>query len=202
MTAITSYSALQGAVGEWLHRADLAAQVPTFIALAETRLSSDLSTRHMEARTTLNATAGDAWLPLPADMLEMRRLVLQTDPAIVLKYATPDQIAADYPLSLSSRPAVFTVIGDQAQLAPIPDSDYALELVYQQRIPALSDSNTSNWLLAAWPNAYLYGALVAAQPYIINDERLPLFQALYREAVDGINAIEWYSGSTLRVRAR
>lgn len=200
--AITDYASLQASLANWLHRSDLTAMIPDFIALAEAKLSSDLDARSMEARTTLTATAGNAYLTLPTDMLEMRRLLLQTDPVIPLKYATPDQIAADYSMSSTGRPAVFAVIGGQLQLAPIPDSAYSIELTYQQRVPALSGTNTTNWLITNWPNAYLYGALCAAQPYIVNDARLPTFQALYQEAVEGINGIDWYSGSTMRVRAR
>ena len=29
-----------------------------------------------------------------------------------------------------------------------------------------------------------------------------MIQSLYRQAVDGLNSIDWYSGSTMRVRAR
>lgn len=200
--AITDYASLKTSLANWLHRSDLTAMIPDFIALAEAKLSADLDARSMESRTTLVTVAGNAYLTLPNDMLEMRRLVLQTDPAIVLKYATPDQIAADYPMSLTGRPSVFAVIGGQAQLAPTPDSAYTLELTYQQRIPALSESNTTNWLITSFPNAYLYASLCAAQPFIVNDARLPMFQVLYKEAVDGINGIDWYSGSTMRVRAR
>lgn len=200
--AISDYAGLQASVAAWLHRSDLTAIIPDFIALAEAKMASDIDARPMDIQVTLTATAGNQLVALPSDMLEMRRLLLVTDPLIVLKYATPDQISSDYSVSLAGRPAVFAVLGANLQLAPVPDSDYSLSLDYKQRIPALSNSNTTNWLLTAFPNAYLYCALCAAQPYIINDERLPMFQALYREAVDGINAIDWYSGSTMRVRAR
>jgi len=201
--SISTYAQLQAAVANWLHRTDLTAQIQDFIALAEARLSADIDARPMEARTTLTATAGSAWVTLPSDMLEMRRLSVSGAGAVrVLKYATPDQIDSDYPMAVSACPAVFAVIGSQLQLAPVPDSDYALEITYLQRIPALSDSNTTNWLLTGFPNAYLYGALVAAQPYLIDDDRLPMFRELYAEAVGAINKIDWYSGSTMRVRAR
>lgn len=200
--AITDYASLQSSVANWLHRADLTAQIPDFISIAEANLSADLVARPMEVRTSLTTTASSAYVDLPGDMLEMVRLLLQTNPVVPLKYASADGLAADYPSSQTGRPAVFSVIGNQLQLAPIPDSAYTLELTYQQRIPALSNSNTTNWLLSSWPNAYLYGALCAAQPFLMNDSRLPTFQALYKEAVDGINSIDWYSGSTMRVRAK
>ncbi len=200
--AITDYTSLQAAVSNWLHRSDLSVQVPDFIALAEARLSVDLVARAMETSTMLTVTAGNAYVTLPNDMLEMARIVLQSDPLLALKYASADELIADFSTNTPGQPTIFTVIGNKAQLAPIPDSNYTLELVYQQRIPALSNSNTTNWLITNWPNAYLYGALVAAQPFIANDERLPLFQALYKQAVDGINGIDWYSGSTMSVRTR
>ena len=200
--AITTYSELQASVANWLHRADLAAQIPDFIALAEAKLSADLAARAMETRATLAVTAGNAYLPLPSDMMEMHRLAVQGDPVRVLSYRSPDELQQDYPFSTSGKPAVFTVMGGEIQLAPIPDAAYTLELTYKQRIPALSATNTTNWLLSAWPNAYLYATLCAAQPYLVNDERMPAFQALYREAVDGINGIDWYSGTTMKVRAR
>ena len=200
--AITDYTTLQASIASWLHRADLTAQIPDFICLAESKLSSDLDARPMETRAALTTVLGNAYVTLPTDMLEMRRLLLQTDPAIPLQYETPDQLSVMYGASTTGRPSVFTVIGGELQLAPIPDAVYALELTYQRRIPALSDSNTSNWLLTSFPNAYLYGAFCAAQPYLVNDARLAMFQALYKEAVNGINSVDWYSGSTMRVRAR
>ena len=200
--ALATYTDLKASVASWLHRADLTTLIPDLIALAESRLSADLDARPMESRTSLTATAGSAWVTLPADMLEMRRFTVQTDPVRVLNYSTPDQIAADFPVALAGVPAVFAVIGSQAQLAPVPDSDYTLELTYQQRIPALSDSNTTNWLLTGFPNAYLYASLCEAAPWLQDDARIPVLEAKYAQAVQGINSIDWYSGSTMRVRAR
>ncbi|MNN98291.1 hypothetical protein D3C81_2176490 [compost metagenome] len=79
---------------------------------------------------------------------------------------------------------------------------YSLELTYRQRIPTLSVSNTTNWLLTNWPNAYLYASLLAATPFIMNDARLPVWGQLYTQAIEGINGIDWYSGTTMKVRSR
>lgn len=198
--SIVDYASLQTAIGNWLHRTDLTAQIPDFIALAEAYMNGDLDSRSMETRTALTATAGNAYLSLPSDMIEMRRLMLQADYNEPLDYLTPDQMAKEYPTSTTNKPQAFTVIGSQVQLGPIPDSAYTVELTYLQRIPALSVTNTTNWVLTSYPNAYLFGALVAAQPFLVNDARIATFQGLYKEAVDQINGIDWYSGSTMRVR--
>lgn len=200
--AITDYASLQASVANWLHRSDLTGQIQDFIALAEQKLNADIDARQMDARASMSTAAGAAYVNLPSDLLEMYRLSVQTNPVRVLKYTSPDQLAVDYPTATPGVPAIFSIVGTQLQLAPTPDAAYTLECTYRQRIPALSKVNPSNWLLQAYPGAYLYGALCAAQPYIVNDARLPTFQALYREAVDGINSIDWYSGTTMTVRTR
>lgn len=202
MSAIVDYDSLKTAVANWLHRTDLDALVGDFISLAEGRMSADINARPMEIRTSLTTVSGNAYVSLPTDMLEMSRLIVQTDPVYTLQYRSADQLSTEFPTSLVGEPKVFAVIGSQIQLAPIPDSAYTLELTYQQRIPSLSATNTTNWLITAFPNAYLYAALCAAQPFIMNDARLPVFEKLYFDSVKAINSIDWYSGSTMRVRAK
>ena len=200
--ALDTYSDLKASLANWLHRADLEALIPDFIRMAEIQMNADVTSRSMETRVVLTATAGDANLDLPGDVLDIRRLQVLGSFNRVLIYRSADEVAQENPLSRSGVPEVFMVHGSSLELAPIPDSNYSIELLYYQRIPALSDANPTNWLLTICPNAYLYGALLAAQPYLINDERIPMIQSLYRQAVDGLNAIDWYSGSTMRVRAR
>lgn len=200
--AISDFDTLCSALAKWLHRDDLAGVIPDFITLAEEKMSADIDSKRMEVRVV--DTVDSQYINLPDDLLEMRRLVILDDPAVVLQYVTPDQISSDYPFASSGQPRVFTVIGGQAQLAPVPDTAYSIELTYKQKIPPVSAAagKTTNWLLTSNPSVYLYGALIQAQPYMINDERLATFAALYKTVIDAINSVDWYSGSTMRVRAR
>ena len=199
---IATYTDLQSAVAGWLHRTDLTARIQDFITLAEVQMNSDLDSRSMELTATLTTVAGTAMLALPADMVEMRRLRTTTSPMRVLKYATPDELSSEYAYGAAlGTPISFTVVSGSLELAPTPDAAYSLELVYRQRVPSLSATNATNWVLTQSPDVYLYGALVAAHPFTMDDGRLPVFQQLYKRAVDAVNSIDWYSGSTLRVRA-
>jgi hypothetical protein len=200
--SITTYAELQTAVASWLNRGDLTSNITDFITLAEAQLSAEVRGRLMDTKTTLTTVIGVNTVTLPTDMLEMRRFQVTGSYNQPLSYRTPDEQSIDFSANSSGQPIVFTVIGANAELAPVPDAVYSLELTYRQRIPALSASNTTNWLLTAWPNAYLYAALLAATPFIMNDARLPVWQALYKQAIDGINEIDWYSGTTMKVRAR
>lgn len=201
--SIGTYSELQTAVASWMHRADLTDRIPEFIALCEARANGHSKSRLMEARTTLTATSGNAYVTLPSDMLEMRRLVVtSSSPLSTLKYVSPDEITFSYPTTQQGVPAVFAVIGSQVQLAPIPDSSYTLEVSYLQKIPALSEANPTNWLLTNFPDVYLYGTLLQAVTYTQDFGQLNTLQTLYRDAVENMNAIDWYSGSLMAVRAR
>lgn len=200
--ALATYADLQASVTSWLNRPNLAAVVPDLIALAESRLNQDLDNiRAMEVKTTLSTVANVATVSLPADLLEMKRLQVLDSPNYILKYLSADELAAQYPSGPTGKPEQFGVIGGALELAPIPDGVYTLELTYFQKLPPLA-SNATNWLLTAWPDAYLYASLCAAQPYLMNDARLAVFERLYRQAVAGVNGIDWYSGSTMRVTAR
>ena len=59
-------------------------------------------------------------------------------------------------------------------------------MTYYAKIPALSGSNASNWLLARSPDVYLYGSLVAAEAFLMNDERLGVWKGATDEIVAGI----------------
>ncbi|WP_288076721.1 hypothetical protein [Pseudomonas sp.] len=200
--SISTYSELKAEIASWLNRSDLSETIPTLIQLAEVQLNADLTSRFMEVKASLPVTAGVSTASLPSDLLDIKRLQVVGSPNRVLIYRSPDEIAQDNAANQTGMPETFSVFGNTLELAPIPDSDCTLELLYYQKIPALSDSNPTNWLLTNWPNAYLFGALLQAQPFLMNDERIPVFQSLYSQAVEGLNVVDWYSGSTMRVRAR
>jgi hypothetical protein len=202
--SIATYSDLQTSVANWLHRSDLTALIPDFITIGETMLNGDLDSRSQEIRTNLTCDTATRLLTLPSDMVEMRRLsLLSADPIRVLEYKSPEQLYADNNyINSAQMPDSFTVIGGSIELNCLPDSTYTVELIYRQKLPALSNSNTTNWLLTGYPNAYLFASLLASAPYTQDDDRIATWQKAYSDAVDTVNSIDWYSGSGLRVRAR
>lgn len=202
-SSIVDFASLQTAIAAWLHRSDLTSVIPDFIANAEAIMSAKLKSRSMENRATLTATAGNAYVALPTDMVEARRLVFtSSDPNYTLRYVTPDELTKLYPFaSQQGIPQEWTVIGPNAQFGPVPSSAYTFELTYLQRIPALSGSNTTNWVLTSNPNVYLYGALAEACNYIRDPDSAATFAQMFATGMEAINAIDWYSGSTMQVRS-
>ncbi len=86
---------------------------------------------------------------------------------------------------------------------PTPDGSYSAILMYYAKVPTLSDSNETNWLLTHYPDIYLYGALLHSAPYLREDERAQTWAALHAAAVVRVNnasSKSTTSGSGLRLK--
>jgi hypothetical protein len=205
--ALNTYSGLKDAVADWLDRSDISTRIPDFITLAEARINRDLRIRAMEVRSTMTTTAGKRYFNLPGGYLQMRNIQLNTDAIKPLEYVTPEMLDRLYSGSVSGVPRAYTLIGDEIQLAPVPDAAYILEMAFYEKFTELGDGTsgtvTSNWLTKNAPDVLLYGALLEAEPFIKNDERIPVWLNAYRESIDKIqkaDARDRHSGSAMRVR--
>jgi hypothetical protein len=183
--AITTYAELQAAAGNWLDHGLFAARVPEFIALFEAAANRRLRVREQEATATLTPVSGA--VALPADYLAWRRLTWTGAPRVELQYVHPSYLQAAYPSSPTDVPRIFSIEGTTLTIRPLDGTP--LELDYFQKIPALSDAAPSNWLLAAHPDIYLFGSLVEAEMFGVNDERAPLWKARRDEIFDEIEKL-------------
>ena len=195
-----SYSELKTTIASYLARSDLTAIIPDFIRLAEIRLQRDLRIRQMLTVATANTIGGQTTIGIPTDFLEMRDIHIDANPIRTLAYKAPNSFYAQYKATESGVPNIYTVLADEMQFAPIPDSTYILQMLYYAKPPVLSDSNASNIFLANAPDALLYGALGEAEPYLMNDARLQVWAALYERAVTSISNADQgseYSGQPM-----
>lgn len=201
--AYTSYSDLQTSVANYLGRSDLTAVIPDFIRFAETRLAREIRTRKMLKSATASMTAGDARVALPTDFLEVRDLYTQGNPRMPVTYMSPSAFTRDARADESGLPVFYTVLSAEFQFAPIPDTGYVLEILYYAQPTVLSSSNSSNVFLANYPDALLYGSLLEAEPYLINDARSQTWATLYDRAIKNIQDSDQnseYSGIPLQMR--
>lgn len=185
--ALTNYNDLKTTVANYLGRTDLTSQIPDFISLAELRLSRDLRTRKLLKSVTTTMTGGDSTVALPSDFLELRDLYIDATPRITVSYLSPSAFSRDARTTDSGRPVFYTVLGQEFDFAPIPDTNYTLELLYYFKPVAMSNSVASNEFLANYPDALLYASLGEAEPYLMNDARINTWAAMYDRAVARIN---------------
>jgi len=202
--ALDTFSGLKTTIADYLNRDDLTSAIPGFITLAESKFNRKLRVRQMVKRAT--ATLDTQYFAFPSDFLQAKEFQLNTNPITYLQYVTQNQ--GDYGSAnnyvAAGKPQFYTIIGTQIQVIPTPDTGYTGELTYYGKIPALSDSNTSNWLLAYAPDLYLYGSLVEATPYLKDDERLAVWSTLYTNSLGDIEIADQRASvaSTPIVRAR
>jgi hypothetical protein len=182
--AIDTYATLKTAIENWTHRSDLDSVIDDFIDLTEARLNRDLLVSQQEVRATTLATS--EYLALPTDFLSLRNIQLNTSPVRELQYVSP--IEMDRLDDNSTDLNYYTIVGDEIQLQSV--SSDTLEIAYFKKISSLSDSNTSNWVLASHPEAYLYGCLAEAFKYTINDEQAAKYTNLFTEVIAKIKTLD------------
>lgn len=184
--AITNYSELKSSIADWLNRADLTAVIPDFIALAEAQINRQLRTHDMIKRAT--ATVTDDYFSVPLDWLETNVLVNLGTQTIPMEYVDYERLNELKGLSISGDPRFYTMIDGKFLILPAASSTApaTLELSYVGKIPALSDSNTTNWLLTKSPDLYLYASLMQAEPYLKNDERVGIWAAAMQNSMENM----------------
>ena len=205
--ALGTFTELKDALADWLDRSDLTDRIPDFITLAEARLNRDVRIRPMEVRSSMETTAGQRYFNLPGGYLQMRNMQINSNPITPLEYITPEMLDRLYGSDTTGKPKAYTLIGDEIQLAPIPDSDYTVEMAFYEKFTPLGDGTSgtvvSNWITKNAPDILLYSALLEAEPFIKNDERIALWLNAYNVGIKRIqdaDARDRHSGSAMRVR--
>ena len=214
--AINTYATLQTAVANWLDRSDLTDRIPEFISLAEARMNRTLRLSMMlnVDETTLGGAAtligGTRDYALPSGYLQMVDFHLRTSPITTLSYLTPENMNRMWAGSQGGKPLAYTIFADNStgtpikkvRLGPSPASAYDYSIMFYKKIDALSVANTTEQMLTDNPDIYLYGALLEAEPFLMNDQRVQLWATAFQESVRALQEQDnkdRHSGSAMRV---
>jgi len=177
--ALENYDDLKASIADWLDRDDLTTVIPDFILMAENRFDREVRIRDMIRRST-TTTSDSKLLALPADYLEMKRLMLNYDPVRVVRQTSADQLAMRFANGSSGKPNYFAV-HECIEFDRVPTLVDA-EIIYYARLTNLSDVNPTNVLLNNNPDLYLFASLLAAEAYTGNDPRIPIWSQAYAQA--------------------
>ena len=201
--AISNYSELQTAVANWLDRDDLAARIPEFIALCEARFNRSLRIRAMETLDiSVDTVSGTSTVALPTGYVQMRDISLITSPITQLQYLTPEIMNRLNAGSLTGKPETYTIIANNILFGPTPDSAYDISMLYYKTFDPLTALAPTNWVITNAPDVYLYGALLEAEPFLMNDQRVQLWATALTQSITTLQEQDnkdRHSGSALRV---
>ena len=202
--ALSNYSQLKSSVADWLNRTDLTTAIVDFITLAEAQFNKEIRNRKMIKRAT--ATIDSQYSAVPSDWLQTVDFVIESNPIVTLEFVTNeklDKLRETY--TSSGTPKFYTIVGQELEVLPVPDSATLTgEITYYSKIPNLTDTATTNWLLNSNPDIYLYGTLLQSAPYLVDDSRIPVWASLYQKLVKDLEIADQKArvgDSTLRMKA-
>ena len=187
--AVTTYTGLKDSIASWLARVadtQITGNAADFITLAEAYLNRNIRVRQMETVQTLTTSSGTA--NLSDDYLAWKRMTYIGDPYKSIAYMHPNVFNAFQPTVAEGDPVNFTIEGSNIYIRPYNDSA-SFEFLYYAKIPALSDDNTSNWLLEAHPDLYLAASLAEANAYLINPEHATLWRQKADDIIGQMNVL-------------
>ncbi len=76
----------------------------------------------------------------------------------------------------------------QFYIAPTPAVNYTGFLTYLSFPPTFDINFPVNFLTDKYPNLLLYACMMEAIPYLKSDERIPVFESLYKRALESVNS--------------
>lgn len=183
--AITTYAELKSSIANWLNRDDLTAVIPDFISLTEAGINRSVRHWRMEKRVTTDVDG--QYTGLPGDYLEGIRFSVSNGDRLELLSQGEMQQRRTTSNNTSGKPKYYAISDGQLELYPTPDSSYSVEMIYYGQIAPLADATPTNWLLTHHPDAYLYGSLIHAAPYLGDDQRATVWASLHQSALDAID---------------
>lgn len=191
--AVMTYDSLVENVQSYLERTDAAtiAKIPLFIMLAEQVIAAEIKFLGNLVVNTSTMVANANVIDKPArwhKTVSMNITVAgERRPVLLRKYEYirnywPNPAETDVPLFYCDYDYTHWLVG------PTPNAPYVFEVLYYERAQPLDLSNQTNWFTTYAPQALLYGSLLQAMPFLKNDDRIPMWQAQYKQIIDVLKA--------------
>jgi hypothetical protein len=189
VASVMTYDSLVENVQSYLERTDEATldKIPLFIMLAEQTIAAQikfLGNLTVQSSTmVLNSNVIDKPARWHKTVSMNITVAGRRQPVLLRKYEYlreywPDPVATDVPKFYCDYDYTHWLV------APTPSDDFTFEVLYYERLQPLDSSNQTNWFTTYAPQALLYGTLLQAMPFLKNDERVQLWQALYQQSMD------------------
>ena len=185
-----NYATLKTLVLDYLHRTDLTDKLATFVTLAEALLFREINIKALEIAVT--GTTTGAAIALPADCATVGRVTVNyAGMENALDYASqPNLYSAGVPMS-------YTLEANTLKF-DTSSSGHGYTLYYTPKIEALSDINTSNWLLDNAPDLYLCAAQLEGAKYVKDDAQIAALGAMMAPLMDSVQRLTQRTGQPAR----
>lgn len=184
--ALDTYSNLKLEIAAWTARADLTGAsggIDTYIDMAESWFNRNLRVRQMVTMKCPLSVSTGGLVTHPGDWKAWKQLAILNTPIQVLRSTSDGALLLADNTNAAGYPQKYVVRGTSSQVWPAPNGTYTYRGIYYAAVPALSASQTTNWLLTEYPEAYLFGALLFGYAYFQGDERIGLWKAAWEQVL-------------------
>ena len=217
-----NYSALSAALVAYTENTstEFAAQIPTFVQQAETRIYNSIQFPALRKSVTGTTTASNKYFQCPTDFLSVYEMAVVNPTTSEYEYLLDKDVSfirQAYPVPTSTGiPKYYALFGPRSDdvteltfiLGPTPADAYTVELhyfYYPESITTAASGRT--WLGDNFDPVLFYGALVEAATYMKQEADLvALYNQKYQEALalakrlgDGLEKSDAYRNGQARV---
>jgi hypothetical protein len=184
--------------------------IDTFIKNCEERLLYAVDLQVFRKNVTGNCTSGNKYLAVPGDFLSPFSLAVTASGSTVFLLNKDVEYLQEYnPIGAQGVPKYYSFFDiNNILLAPVPSSNFSVEMHYYYRPESIVDAGTS-WLGDNAEQALLYGSLVEAYTFMKGDtELLQFYNSRFLESLnrlmnfgEGREETDAYRDGLIRVKA-
>lgn len=182
--------------------------IDTFIRVAESKINRLLKTREQTKRAYILTVTDQEYYVLPPDYRGLRDIQLNTDlpqnphQTLPMTYINPEQMNVRRNQIYGGK-LYYTIISNQIHIYPCQESGKSFEIVYYQKVPALTVTNANNWLSDEYPDIYIAGINSEIEYFVKNYAVAKEWagrMALAIDELDFSDEEERWSGAPLQMR--
>lgn len=154
---------------------------------------------------SLTGTISGNTLAVPADYIELKEAYVSASWGFqALERVDLVWMRNHYPVQTTqSTPYYITREAQNFLFAPYPDSAYTVGGVYYARLPSLSDTNNTNWLISKNPDLIMAASMLEASEYLMDEQGVPYWDSKYQAVAAQVQAQdkrERFSGSPIAIK--
>ena len=161
-------------------------QLPRLVTLGERRIARELKIEGFIRAVTTPLQAGVAVYLKPDRWRDTVSMTIDGSPIYARSY---EYCRSYWPDEAETGTPEFYADYDYQHwlITPTPAAADTLEILYYEQPRFLGEDFQTNWLTEYAPDILLYATLLEATPFLKNDERVQVWQAMYDRAAQAIS---------------
>jgi len=194
MALAANYTEWLDLLRDWIDVEELSdLQISTCLSLAQIRLNRELDSQWMEATASILVVDGALPIPIIADVPDFNRvrLVVSDQNSVPLdalainefQKLVAEAVQGSTSVTQNSRPLFYAIENQALNIFPYPTGGSNIILSYYMQVPELSVSVPTNIFSLYHADALLYGGCLEVSRLIVEDERIPMWEQSYAQAL-------------------